>query len=820
MMKKVMIMTTSYSRLPKHSPKSQQGLMLIGFLCMVAIIAGLVFLAMYAYQLDKEIVNKFENRRWDIPATVYSRPLLLEKGGAVSDEHLQAWLSGLDYVEGDIDSTGRYQKDNNVYVINTRGFDYGDGKIDPAQLIEITFKKGKIDRIRASKPPADGLLRLEPIEMGGIYPENNEDRVVLKKGEVPKALVDALIATEDRSFYEHYGVSLRGTTRALVANITGGSTQGGSTITQQLVKNFYLSSDRTLKRKANEALMALLLERHYSKDAILLTYLNEINLGQNGNRSVNGFGVAAKFYFNKPLSELHLDQHALLVGMAKGSSYYNPRKHPERALARRNTVLHNMLVMGKISQADYDKAKERPLGVVEIPAIAKTKFPDFFDAVHRELKRHYRDDDLRSAGLKIISTLDPIAQMSAERAFRDNFTKKSNKAKNLQGALVSADPITGELVAIVGSVSDFTGFNRAIDSKRQVGSLLKPAIYLTAIQSGKYNWASPVNDEPIAYRAGKSDWTPKNYGGRSYGNVPMLTALANSYNQSAVNVGMKVGGNSPDTFIKQLRQLGVESNIPPYPSVMLGAVDMSPMQMLGVYQVFASGGYHTPIHSIRSVISEQGKVLQRNDDIKSTVRIPADVAYVTNFGLQEVVKDGTATKNMGAIGTAYKLAGKTGTTNDARDAWFAGFSGNYVSVVWVGRDDNEPIGLTGGDGALPIWVDYMKRLNLTPVNFKQPKGVTWLWLEAGTGLLSDQGCERAVYVPVLAKHTPKGSASCLSGDYGVQEEYADNPVSNRVRRKVVENTEDEVVYGEVLDEEPIDEITDGEVVYGETEGGF
>lgn len=810
-------MTTSYPRSPKVQPKSQQGLMLIGFLCMVAIIAGLVFLAMYAYQLDKEIVSKFENRRWDIPATVYSRPLLLEKGGAISDEHLQMWLSQLKYTKGDIGSTGRYQRDGNVYTINTRGFDYGDGKIDPAQIIEITFENGKISRIRPSKPPADGILRLEPIEMGGIYPENNEDRVILKKGEVPKTLVDALIATEDRSFYEHYGVSLRGTSRALVANITGGSTQGGSTITQQLIKNFYLNSDRTLKRKANEALMALLLERHYSKDAILLTYLNEINLGQNGNRSVNGFGVASKFYFNKPLSELSLDQHALLVGMAKGSSYYNPRKHPERALARRNTVLHNMLVMGKINQAQYDRAKERPLGVVETPAIAKTKFPDFFDAVHRELKRHYRDDDLRSAGLKIISTIDPIAQISAENALKTNLTKKTNKTKNLQGALVSADPTTGELVAIVGSVGDFTGFNRAIDSKRQVGSLLKPAIYLTAIQSGKYHWATPVEDRAIAYPSGKSNWTPKNYGGRSYGDVPMLTALANSYNQSAVNVGMKVGGGSPDAFIKQLRQLGVDSNIPSYPSVMLGAVDMSPMQMLGVYQVFASGGYHTPIHSIRSVISEQGRVLQRNDNIKSTARIPADVAYVANFGLQQVVKDGTATKNMGAIGTAYKLAGKTGTTNDARDAWFAGFSGNYVSVVWVGRDDNQPIGLTGGDGALPIWVDYMKQLDLTPVSFKQPKGVSWLWLDASTGLLSEEGCENAMFVPVLAKHAPKGNSSCFTQTYDDQEYETPRPT-----RGMIDETEEGVI--DATDTEQTDEMSGGEpndeVVFGDIDGGF
>lgn len=784
---------------PKNTQlRHQQGLMIVGSLLIVLIIAGVIFLAMYAHQLNAEIVNKFENRRWDIPATVYSRPLTLGQGVAVSDEHLSSWLSMLGYSQGNITTTGRYVKEGNTYTIHTRGFDYGDGHIDPAQVLKITLSAGTVTKIQSTKPTTDGVVRLEPIDIGGIYPENNEDRILLTKENVPAPLVNALIATEDRSFYEHYGISLRGTTRALLSNITGGERQGGSTITQQLIKNFYLNSERTLKRKANEALMALLLERHYSKEAILLAYLNEINLGQNGNRSVNGFGVASRFYFDKPLSELSLEQHALLVGIAKGSSYYNPRKHPERALARRNTVLHNMLLMGKISQADYNEAKERPLGVVKAPTIAKSRFPDFFDVVHRELKQYYKDSDLRNAGLKIISTLDPIAQMAADKAMKENLNKKASKAKNLQGALVSADPTTGELVAIVGSVGDFTGFNRAIDSKRQVGSLLKPVVYLTAIQSGEYHWATPVKDEPIAYRTGQGNWTPKNYGGKSHGEVPMLTALANSYNQSAVNVGMDFGVN---TFSRQLRQFGVEGHVPPYPSVMLGAIDLSPMDMLGVYQVFASGGYHTPIHSIRQVISERGQVLQRTDDIiKSTARIPADVMYVANFGLQQVVKDGTA-KGMGKIGGTYKLAGKTGTTNDARDAWFAGFSGNYVSVVWVGRDDNKPIGLTGGQGALPIWADYMRRLNLAPVNFKQPKGVSWLWLDGMTGKRSDEACVEAMYVPLLEKYAPKESTSCLDYTY-------DEPVSESLDEVV---DDDQVSYGGVA------EVDTDET---EEEGGF
>lgn len=755
--------TTPSTFYGKHTPKSQQGLMFAGFILLIVIIAGIVFLSMYTYKLNATIVAKFESRRWDIPAIIYSRPLTLSHQTHLSGKNLELWLSLLHYDKvTQVSSTGSYQKIGNSYIIHTRGFDYGDGDKDSPQVLKVTLQGDTIAHLQSTQKNTQGMIRLEPVNIGSIYPENNEDRILLTKDNIPQTLVDALIATEDRNFYGHHGISIRGTARALFSNLSGGSTQGGSTITQQLIKNFYLNSNRTFKRKANEAIMALILERHYTKQDILLAYLNEINLGQNGNQSINGFGIASQFYFNKPLSELRLDQYALLVGLAKGPSYYNPRKHPERALQRRNTVLHNMLMMGNINQQDYDQAITEPLSVVKTPAIAKSKFPDFFDVVQRELKKYYDETDLQSAGLKIISTLDPIAQSAAHSAMTTKLAqlKKTNKATHsLEGALVSADPVTGELVALVGSGNEFTGFNRAIDAKRQVGSLLKPIIYLTALQSGQYTLASTINDEPIAYPAGGKSWTPKNYSGQSYGKVPLITALANSYNQSAVNLGMEFGLS---TFQKQMKQFGVTSHLPSYPAILLGAVELSPMDMLGVYQVFASGGYHTPIHSIKQVISEKGQVLTRIDDnIKTVARIPEDAMYVANFGLQEVVRSGTAKKAL-SLGENLKLAGKTGTTNDAKDAWFAGFSGNYVSVVWVGRDDNKPFGLTGGSGALPIWMDYMQRLSLTPVSFNKPQTIEWVWLDKATGLLSDQACPNALYAPALTKSLPKASSNCFS----------------------------------------------------------
>lgn len=744
---------------PVAQPKHQKGAF-FGFTFLIIIIAAMVALAIYTYHLNTTIITKFENRRWDIPARVYSRPLELSVGTAMRASDLDNWLALLNYQKNDSAKAGSYSQSGGRYTIATRGFDYGDGDSDAKQVIQVQLNNGKISNLKSTVPTSEGRVRLEPVSIGGIYPDSNEDRLLITLDQTPQSLIDALIATEDRNFYGHHGISVRGTTRAILNNFRGGSMQGGSTITQQLIKNFYLNSERKLKRKVNEAIMALLLERHYSKDDILLAYLNEINLGQNGDRSVNGFGVAAQFYFNRPLSELRLDQQALLVGLAKGPSYYNPRKHPERALERRNVVLNNMLVVGKISQEAYDSAIAEDLDVVETPTIAKSRFPDFLDYVKRELNARYKADDLKNAGLRIITTLDPLAQMAADKAMSEKLAqlKKTNKAtRALQSALVSADPHTGAVVALVGSGDDFTGFNRAIDAKRQVGSLLKPVIYLMALESGDYNLASAVDDSPKSYAQGnKKTWTPKNYNKQSHGDVPLTTALANSYNQAAVNTGMQYGVTA---FNHKLKQLGINDDLPAYPSVLLGAVDLSPMQMLRVYQIFATGGIYHPLHSIDSVIDEKGKLLQKSRILEER-RIREDAAYLTNIAMQQVFVSGTA-KSAQSLGAQLNLAGKTGTTNDNKDAWFAGYSGNYVSVVWVGRDDNTPIGLTGTSGALPIWRAYMQRLILTPVRLPKPDGIEWAWIENGTGRYSEEGCPNALWLPAIAGSVSSSPSECL-----------------------------------------------------------
>ena len=816
-------MQKSNSKRPQSSkpaintlPSQQRGVVFSGIL-LIVIIAAMVLLALYLVKLDRTITHKFEGKRWDIPAKVYSQPLELYQGANVDTDTMKTWLKLLNYQSNKAyDRTGTYHKSGNTYFIHTRGFTYSANDVDKEQVIKITIAGNKIESVQSTQPAKTGIIRLEPVNIGGIYPDSNEDRMVVTLDQVPQPLIDALIATEDRGFYEHKGVSIRGIARAVINNFTGGPRQGGSTITQQLIKNFYLNSDRTMKRKANEALMAVLLELHYSKDEILQTYLNEIYLGQNGNRSINGFGLASQFYFDKPLKELRLDQQALLVGMAKGPSVYNPRRHPNDSTARRNTVLNNMLAVGKISQEEYEKAIEKPLDVADKPVEGKSQFPDFLDIVKRELNKVYYSDDLKNEGLIIISTLDPIAQLAADKAVErklGELRRRGSKTKDLQGALVSANPETGELVAVVGSGSEFTGFNRAVDAKRQVGSLLKPIIYMTALESGRYNLASSVDDSPITVNLSDgTEWNPKNYDNRDHGYVPFTTALSQSYNHSAVRLGMEFGVN---TFAKQLQRMGVKEKIPTYPSALLGSVNLSPMDMLGVYQVFATGGFRTPIHSIRSVIDDRGHILQRTG-LNTQRSIPPETNFLINYALQDVVKNGTA-KRIQSLGSNLNLAGKTGTTNDYRDAWFAGYSGNYVSVVWVGRDDNKPIGLSGGSGALPVWVDYMNRLKLTPVALPEPEGIEWLWLENNSGKLSNERCADARYLPVMSAYLPEEASSCAISLYQqerareqIQWQNEQGSINQQRRREGLD-----IPNGEAVDTDN----NDGDADNAEQEGG-
>lgn len=746
--------------------KFERGIGFFALIFAILVIGGFIAFSIYIIRLDTVIRHKFEGQRWDIPAKVFARPLEIYTNAPITQQNMTQELGLLGYKNSEnYTKSGTYVTQGNSMYVHTRGFDFGDSS-EPEQVLELTFANDQVTDVRATKPSTTGIARLEPLLIGGIYPQHNEDRVLIKLNKVPKTLIEALIATEDRNFYHHHGLSVRGTARALVSNVTGGKRQGGSTLTQQLVKNFYLSPERTLKRKVNEALMSLLLELHYNKDEILEAYLNEVNLGQNGNYSINGYGLASQFYFGLPLRELNIAQQAYLVGLVQGPSLYNPWRNPEGALKRRNTVLNNMLVMGYLSQSQYDEEVARPLGVVSKPTLGPAKFPDFLDIVRRQLRAEYQESDLTNQGLRIFTTLDPIAQTNVQNAFKASVSQlaKGNpsRLRNLQGAVLIAHPENGELVAAVGSTQDFTGFNRAVDAKRQVGSLLKPVIYLNAIESGRYNWASRIQDSAVSVPVGNDQsWTPKNYSGGEHGVVPMVQAIANSYNLSAVRLGQEFGVSA---FSNQLKKFGVTSNIPSYPSIFLGAVNMSPMEMLGIYGNFATGGFKYPTRAIRSVVDANGRVLERFGlNVQQTIE-PSS-AYILNYGLQQVMASGTGRSAYNSLPTSLKLAGKSGTTNDTRDSWFAGYSGNYVAVVWLGLDDNKITGLTGSSGALPVWTNVMRQLRQQPVNLRQTDDVQWQWIDVATGNLSAQGCEGAMYIPMLRYTVPQQATACGLPNY-------------------------------------------------------
>ncbi len=765
--------------------KSERGIGLLALIFSILVIGVFLVFSVYLIRMDNIVRNKFEGQRWDIPAKVFARPLEIYTNAPVNQTDFTQELKLLGYKSSDsYTQSGSYVSSGDALYVHTRGFDFGDS-VEPEQVLKVTFNGNQIGEVSATKPSSTGIARLEPLLIGGIYPQHNEDRVLIKLNSVPKPLIEALISTEDRNFYHHHGISVRGTARAVVSNLTGGKRQGGSTLTQQLVKNFYLSPERTLKRKVNEALMAMLIELHYDKDEILEAYLNEVNLGQNGNYSINGYGLASQFYFGLPLRELNIAQQAYLVGLVQGPSLFNPWKNPEGAKKRRDIVLNNMLVMGYLSQEQYEREIARPLNVIAKPTLGPARFPDFMDIVRRQLRTEYQEGDLTNQGLKIFTTLDPIAQTKVQEAFKASVSSLANanpkRLKDLQGAVLISHPENGELVAALGSTQDFTGFNRALDAKRQVGSLLKPVIYLSAIESGRYNWATPVEDSALNIYSEGKNWTPRNYSGGEHGIVPMSEALANSYNLAAVRLGQEFGIS---TFSNHLKKFGVTANIPNYPSIFLGAIDMSPMEVMSIYGNFATGGFKYPIKSIRSVVDSNGRLLDRYG-LTPQQTIDASAAYILNYGLQQVMSSGTGRAAYSAFPTDLKLAGKSGTTNDTRDSWFAGYSGNYLSVVWLGLDNNKVTGLTGSSGALPVWINVMKQLRQKPVNLRQTENVQWQWIDRSSGYLSAQGCEGAMYIPLLRSNMPRQATACGLPNYQVEPAY--NPDTENKQVPVDQN---------------------------------
>ena len=720
-----------------------------------AALVVLVLLAGYTAWLDVRVRAQFEGKRWALPARVYARPVEIWPGARIEPAALEDELRRSGYhLQAHPRRPGSYVRREGRFVIEAREFRFWDS-VEPARRIEVGIEAGAVRTLRTHGVPA-AVARLDPPLIGRIYPGHHEDRILLRLEEAPPVLVAGLVVVEDHRFFEHHGVSPLAVARAAWANLrAGGVVQGGSTLTQQLAKNFFLTSDRTLWRKATEALMAALLDWRYSKEALLEAYLNEIYLGQEGRRAIHGFGLASWFYFGRRIDELDLSQTALLIGLARGASAYNPRRRPERARRRRDLVLDVMARQGVVSHAEADVAKARPLGIRSETPRGASPYPAFIGLVRRQLARDYRDADLRTEGLRIFTTLDPHVQGLAERALARALDaaerRKGLPPGALQGAVIVARSDNGEVLAVVGDrQARAHGFNRALDAKRPIGSLVKPAVYLAALESG-YSLASPVEDAPVEVSlASGRKWAPRNHDRAYLGAMPLYRALALSRNAAAARLGLAVG---TERVADVLERLGAAGPIRPLPSLLLGSIDLSPFQAAQVYQTLANEGFRAPLRGIREVTGPAGTPLVRYGLSVEQAAAPADV-YVLRAALETVLREGTGRQAGAGLSAMLHAAGKTGTTDGGRDSWFAGFAGGYVAVVWVGYDDNRAAGLSGAGQALRAWAGLVSRLPALGGAPETPDGVEWHWTSlGGESLRTDPDCPGAVPLPFRNAHS-------------------------------------------------------------------
>ena len=697
------------------------------FLLKVAF-TGAVLTVFYGGYLDWQIRSKMDGQIWRLPAEVYSRIESVKISDNLAfDEVIQILLDNEYRQTTMVAAPGDFKLEDDTIVVLRRAFPFPD-KPEPQRVLRLRFVDNKLNRIEdLVSVKAIDEFRLAP-KLIAMLESDNEDRLAIPLQNYPRLLIDALILTEDRRFYDHHGINPVGIIRALITNIRAGQTvQGGSTLTQQLVKNLFLSSERTITRKANEALMSLVLDWRYDKNRILETYLNEIYLGQNGDTQIHGFELASQFYFGRSIREISLDQIALLVGMVKGPSLYNPWRNPQNALERRNIVLKLMLEHKMIGDELYQLLSQRPLGVQQKGQISR-KYPSFIQTLQADLRRELGEHKISSLlGARIFTTMDLKQQAQAENAVVNTVSQLQLKTKNpyLEGAMIVADYRVGEIRAVVGGLqTQYAGFNRALMAKRQIGSLVKPSIYLTALSNPEqFRLNTPINNQPITINVkGSPPWQPRNYDKKYSGSVMLMDALARSLNIPTVNIGMKVGLSKVIDTQKAMGWDNVE--IPKVPAMLLGAYTISPYDVTKLYQTIANQGRRIELTTVDTIADRQGNIIYQHDKTAKQV-VPQEAAFQTLFAMQQTVERGTA-RSLQNDYADLRLAGKTGTTNDARDTWFVGIDGKNISTVWLGRDDNGETKLTGASGALQIYKDYLSHTYIEKLKLNKPANMKWV----------------------------------------------------------------------------------------------
>ncbi|HMA98852.1 MAG TPA: penicillin-binding protein 1B [Wenzhouxiangella sp.] len=717
----------------------------------------------WIWWLDREAGQRFADRQWTQASRVYARPLELYPGRLIDAGRLSLELQAIGLRSGDPAAVGRYRAGANRIEAHVPGFMFGDDR-QPAQRIVVRIDRGEIIGLETEHQKSAVLVRLPPAELGSLLPLDDRDRTLVALEDFPPLLIAGIQAVEDRQFAHHFGVDPRGLARAAWANLRRGAVvQGGSTITQQLVKNLFLTPERSLWRKFNEAIMAMSLERRFGKAAILEAYLNEVYLGQAGGHAIHGFGRAAEHYFGLPVQSLNTEQIALLVGMVRGASWYHPGRNAGRARARRDRVVDMFYETRLIGESEWQRARSSTLGLGSPRPSGARRHDGFLDLVARQLRRDYRDRDLRGTGLRIFTTLDPIAQLDAERALSQGLSATERNEGQLQGAVVLIEPASGEIRALVGDRTPGRfGFNRALDARRPIGSVIKPFIYLLALaQPDRWHLASALVDGPLSVSVeGQSPWQPENIDGESHGEVALMDALARSFNQATVALGLEVG--LPALF-RLLEQLGVTQPESAHPSAFLGAIELTPLQVAQLYQPLAAEGYSTPLRAINQVLDREGNEIGRYGRRLRPVREREALALL-DFGLRHAVTDGTGRSLSWRLPDDPGVRGKTGTSNDRRDAWFVGYTDHWLGVVWAGRDDNAPAGVSGSGTALPIWAELFKQLPLDTVRRNWPEGIEWYWIDWPSPLLASEECPGALAIPFIEGSQPDARSPCIGGE--------------------------------------------------------
>tara|TARA_B100000700_G_scaffold69052_1_gene76498 strand:+ start:9 stop:2300 length:2292 start_codon:yes stop_codon:yes gene_type:complete len=733
----------------------------LGSLGIIALIIVFVISAAVVAIIDSRVTNKLDGVLWTIPAKVYSRSLDLAEGSKVNRSNLMRELDLLSYSENRNPSKpGEFIYKKNKLRIFLRG--YEDQK---SGLFEVSFKDRKVAKITNQLGISVDIVKFEPIAIGGMYPSHMEDRILLSWSQVPSILIDTILMVEDQNFFNHKGISLRSISRAFFTNVKARDIeQGGSTITQQLAKNLFFTSEQTIKRKAMEAIAALLIEFHYSKEEILLAYINDVFLAQSGKRAVHGFGMGAQHFFGTSISNLETDQIALLVGMLKGPSLYNPRRNPNNAKERRNLVLEILQKGRHINLASLEEYKSRPLKVVSPSFRSETKYPAFHDLVRLELRENYEDSELRTQGLKIQTNLDPVLQESLESSITKTkaqlIKKYGKKLIELEGAALAIDRASGEIKAVVGSSdpSKF-GFNRSINAIRPIGSLVKPFIYLTALSKyDEYNLTTILDDSKLSIRSGDEIWEPNNFDKKFHGKIPLHVALWQSYNIASARLGIELGYDSVQyTFNK----LGIKKSIERYPSLFVGSFEMSPLEAIQSYQAIAADGFYSPLRSIRDIKDQNGDI-DLSYPYKIEQRIRPEPVHLLKFAMKQTFISGTARGYSKKDIESWQAGGKTGTSDDQRDSWFVGFAGDLLVLVWLGFDDNRPTPLTGRSGALEVWKNFIDDIQPFSVEKNSFSRVKYIWTDKKDGLVSGEKCKNSLLVPFIIGTEPNTIPSVRS----------------------------------------------------------